>query len=106
MLLLIALALLAPQDYDYADIEAIVNSEWTLTGAKFIFALDEPEMPDEDEIKYHTTAVIYKGDSYRVLDYEIKFRKYWWKVRVIDGEFEHSAGWIPDAWRTEYCTKK
>ena len=106
MYLLLALALLAPQDYDYDDIKAVLNSEWELTEAEFIFALDKPEMPEhQDEIKYHTTAVIYKGDKYRVLGYELKLRKYWWRVRVTMGEFEHVIGWIPDVWRTKFSTK-
>jgi len=110
VLIITAIVCLLPQDigegYTYDQIKALIGTDWKLTGEKYLFALDKPEMPDPpSEIQYHTTAVIYKGDTFRLIDYEIDYYTLWWKVRVTSGEFKHSAGWFANKWREKWCTK-
>ena len=108
---LILWAIVCPQKYcegfdTWADIKPYIGSKWELTGTSMLVALDKPEMPDvADEIKYHATAVIYKGDRFQIIDYECKMYAMWWKIRVTRGQFEHSAGWFPNKWRVELCKR-
>ena len=108
---LILWAIVCPQKYcegfdTWADIKPFIGSKWELTGEDFLFVLDKPEWPEvADEVKYHTVAVVYRNDRVQIIDYECKIYSMWWKVRVISGDFEHSAGWFAHGWIKKWCKR-